>query len=346
MIAATGAIFVRYPWNDVNGDTFVQAGELDLTNILSRSAAYDPADPCSFRTAGTVDPQVKNDRTREFIVGIDRQFGSTIAVGGSLIRRKYDRFQWNDRLNWTSANYRPVTLTPAGCPADGRCETITYYEPSSPLPAPFQYTNVPDRWRDFTGVEFTFSKRMSRRWSMNASYAYNDAVDSWNSPASYEDPTCVAGTVGSCPGTQIFAPESGGSGIDNVFVNAKWLVKVSGVVQLPFGVHVAGSINSRQGYPFPAAIRTPNRANSGGTADVHLDPLGDVRQPSLHQVDFRVDRRFRLGAMTVRPTLDIFNLTNANTVLTRRRLQASDVANDISGIIAPRVARFGITVQW
>jgi hypothetical protein len=343
VLAATGAIQVRYPWTDLNGDEFVTANELDLTTILARSAAYDPANPTNFRTAGTVDPNVKNDRTRELIAGFDRQIGNVMAVGGSYIWRKYDRFFWNDRLNWTSDNYRAVTLNPTGCPADGRCETITYFEPASPLPAPFQYTNVPDRWRDFNGFELTFAKRMADRWSMNASYAYNDAVDVWDSGAAYEDPTCI---ITSCPGSQTYSPEAGGSGIDNVFINAKWLMKVSGAYQLPYGLNIAGSVNSRQGYPFPAAIRTPNRANSGGQADVHLEPLGDVRHPALTTVDFRLDKNLNVGRMSLRPSFEVFNLTNSNTVLARRRLQASAVANDISGIIAPRVARFGIRASW
>jgi len=50
--------------------------------------------------------------------------------------------------------------------------------------------------------------------------------------------------------------------------------------------------------------------------------------------------------MSLRPSFEVFNLTNSNTVLARRRLQASAVANDISGIIAPRVARFGIRASW
>ncbi len=343
VLAATGAVFVRYPWNDANGDTFVQANELNTNTILSRSAAYNPANPGNFLSAGTVDPNVKNDRTREIIVGFDRQLSSVMAVGGSYIWRKYDNFFWNDRLNWTSANYRSVNYQPTGCPADGRCEPITYWEPASALPSAFQYTNVPDRWRDFNGFELTFAKRMANKWSMNASYAYNDAVDTWDSPAAYEDPTC---TVGACPGSQQYAPEAGGSGIDNVFINAKWLVKASGVYQAPYGINVAASWNLRQGYPFPAAIRTPNRANSGGTADVNLDPLGDVRHPNFQQVDFRVDKNFTIGRVTLRPAFEVFNLTNAGTALARRRLQASSVANNVSGIVAPRVARFGISARW
>ena len=65
-----------------------------------------PARPSPTR----VDPDVKNDRTREFIVGFDRQLGSQMAFGASYIWRKYDRFLWNDRDNFTSANYRAVDV--------------------------------------------------------------------------------------------------------------------------------------------------------------------------------------------------------------------------------------------
>jgi hypothetical protein len=86
------------------------------------------------------------------IVGFDRQLGSTMAVGASYIWRKYDRFHGTTAPNWASDNYRQVNFTPTGRPAGARCEPVTYFEPASALPAPFQYTNVPDRWREFNGV--------------------------------------------------------------------------------------------------------------------------------------------------------------------------------------------------
>jgi hypothetical protein len=42
----------------------------------------------------------------------------------------------------------------------------------------------------------------------------------------------------------------------------------------------------------------------------------------------------------------VFNVMNTDTVLGRRLLQASGVANDISGIVAPRVARFAVQLRW
>jgi hypothetical protein len=343
-IAATGAVFVRYPWNDANGDGFVQRNEVNLTvPFLSKSTAYDPANPTSTVAPTTVDPNVKNDRTREFIVGFDRQLANNMAIGGSYIWRKYDQFLWNDRIGFTSADYRSVDYQATTCPSGARCDAITYYEPSRQIPSPNIYTNIPDRYRNFNGFELTFQKRYSNRWQMSASYAYNDAVEHFDSGDAYEDPTCVVAT---CPGSYQYAPESGGSGIGGIFQNAKWLVKVSGRYTLPLDINVAGFYNGRQGYPFPQSILTPNRANGGGTAQVLLDPLGDSRLDNLHMMDFRVDKVFRFGNRSLTPTFEIFNLTNANTVLAINRQQAATNANSVSGIVAPRVIRFGLQVKF
>ena len=341
-LAATGAVFVRYPWSDLNGDTFVQPNEVNTSvNFLSKSTAYDPANPTSTTSPTRVDPNVKNDRTREFIVGFDRQISSVMAVGGSYVWRKYDRFVWNDRDNFTSANYVAVNYQATTCPAGARCEAVTYYQPNIQIPSANMYTNIPDRYRDFNGVEFTFQKRMANRWSANFSYAFNNAIDHWDSANAYEDPTNLDRTNGFQ-----YAPESGGSGIGNVFQNSKWLLKASGRVQLPMDFNAALNYLGRQGFPFPQSILSPSRANGAGTTQVLLDPLGDVRLDNLHTLDFRLDRTFRFGTTTIVPALDVFNLTNTNTVQAINRNQAATNANTVSGIIAPRVMRFGINIHW
>jgi hypothetical protein len=343
-LAATGAVFVRYPWNDANGDRFVQANELNFNTILARDANYDPNNPSNFLSPGRVDPNVKNDRTREFIVGFDRQLGRNMAVGGNYIWRKYDNYQWQDVDGFTSADWRAVTFNPTGCPAGARCETVTYFEPVFPIPSPFTYTNVPDRWRSYNGVELVFQKRYAERWQADVSYAYNNAVDTWDSPASYEDPTCRT-TL--CPGEMFYAPESGGSGLENVFNGPKWLVKMSGRYTTPlWDIDIAGAYMLRQGNPFPQGILTPNRANQGGQTTVLLERVGEVRLDNFQNADLRIGKSFNFGRARLSPSLDIFNIGNTNTVLGRRRNQAAANANQISTIMAPRIVRFGVRVQW
>lgn len=342
-LAATDAVFVRYPWTDGNGDGFVQLNEVNTAGApLSRSAAYDPASPANFRSPGFVDPDIQSDRTREFVVGFDHELAPNMGIGASYIRRRYDRFSWQDRVGFTSADYRAVRYAPAGCPAGARCGQVTYYEPTTPLPAAFVRANTPDRSRGYNGLEVTFRKRQSGRWSASASYALNSAVDHYDSAGAYEDPTNIA----SLDGAQ-YAPESTDSGIDSVFTNARWLLRGTGSYRLPWsGVTISGAFQSRQGYPFPQSVLSPDRANSAGTVQVLLDPPGAVRLDALRYADLRIDRRFAIGAVTVTGSLDVFNVGNAGTVLARRRNQAAANANAISGILAPRVLRFGFRVGW
>ncbi len=343
-LAVTDAVFVRYPWADANGDRFVQPNEVNTTvPFLDKSTAYDPLNPTSTASPTRVDPSVKNDRTREFLLGVDRQIGAHMAIGGHYVWRKYDRFAWNDRDNFSSADYRTVAYTPANCVPGARCETVTYFEPTTQIPSANVYTNRIDNFRSFSGIELTFQKRMANRWSANVSYAYNNANEHFDSPASYEDPTCVVET---CPGSFTYAPESEGSGIGNVFQNAKWALKGSARVLLPWEISAAVNYLGRQGFPFPQSILTPARANGAGTAQVLLDPLGDVRLDNLHTIDVRADRPLHFGSITVIPAFEVFNLMNANTVLAINRNQAADNANTVSGILAPRVARIGVHVRW
>ena len=86
--------------------------------------------------------------------------------------------------------------------------------------------------------------------------------------------------------------------------------------------------------------------NGAGQVQTQLDPLGELRLDNLQTIDFRVDKTFRFGAFTLVPAIDIFNLGNANTVQAINRNQLAANANQISGILAPRVMRFGINVRW
>jgi hypothetical protein len=190
------------------------------------------------------------------------------------------------------------------------------------------------------------------RWSLNGSFAYNDAVDVWDSPNAYEDPTCTASTVAganpviACPGEMVYAPESAGSGIGNVFQNSKWLVEMNGRIQLPWSFNLAANYLGRQGFPFPQTVQSPARANGAGQIHVHIDTLGENRYDNLHTVDMRLDRTFHFGSVSVVPAVDLFNLTNTNTVQAMNNNQSAANAKQVSGILPPRIARFGVAVRW
>ncbi len=338
--------YVRYPWVDLNGDKSVQANEVVLTAIpLNSTGGYNYNNPTQTTTTGKVDPNLTADKTDELLVSFDRQIGNEFGVSAAYIWRKYTNFRWSPTDNWSSDEYRPVQWAPAAstCPAGATCPTVTYYERLRQPPVEYTYTNRPDYWRGYNGVELTARKRMSNRWLMNASFAYNDAPEHYDSPASYQDPTDIEAFNGGQ-----YAPESTSSGIGNVFVNARWIFRLTGAYQLPIvDMNVAAFYNARDGYPFIREVRTPNRPFGGGSTDVNLEKVGDERLPTFQTIDFRIDKPFTFfKQLRVIASMDIFNLLNGNTELSIRGLQNASNANQISSLLAPRVLRFGVRATW
>jgi Carboxypeptidase regulatory-like domain len=365
------AVTVRYGWLDANHDGFVQPNEVydsknvpllaggNPANFLNESGNWNPANPGSPTTLNTIDPNLKNDRTDEFILGLDREVGAGFAVGANYIWRKYANCFSNVCPGWAPLNgvatdgssYSAVTYTPpaSACPAGASCPAVTYYQPNVQLGTVSTETNISNFNRMFNGVELSARKRMSHRWLMNTSFSYNSTIMNFG-PGSYTgngtggspgDPTNIAFRNG-----YQYDYLTAGSGIGNVYINAKWLYKLSGLVELPGAVNFSAFFNARQGYPYERFITSPSRANGAGTVSVLLDPVGESRLPNYANLDIHLDRPVKIGTVRFVPTMDIFNITNSNTVQAERGTQNSSNANYIQAVTAPRVARFGVRVSW
>ena len=363
-------VSLRYGWVDLNHDTFVQANEVydskgvplvsggNASNSLARGGNWDPATPGSPTTANTVDPNLKNDRTDEFIVGIDREVGVGFAIGANYIWRRYTNFQFSDTVGLQPSDYTAVSFTPAAstCPgADGNriaaanCPTVVYYQPNFQLPVPQRLTNYgTDQYhRTYNGLEVTARKRMSNHWLMNASVAYNSVIVNMRDWAGNstnvigEDPT----NRSTRDGFQ-YDYATAGSGLGNVYVNARWLLKAGGVANLKYDINVAGFYNARQGYPEEFAIQTPSRANGASIATVLLNGVGETRLSNYQNLDLHVDRPLKIGMVRVIPQVDMFNVFNGATILVVRTVQNASNANQIQQILAPRVMRFSLRVTW
>jgi hypothetical protein len=341
---------VRFAWNDANGDKVIQANEVvtGSSNVLSSGGNYDPNNPSFNGTANTISPDLKNDTTDEFIVGADKEIGRGFAVGASYIWRRYANFQFADTLGLDPSDYSAVNFQPTCTVAGARCDAVTYYVPNFQLPTVTNLTNfTSDQYnRTFNGVEVTARKRMSNRWMMNSSFSYNSTIVNNGFAGAFangvpEDPTNLTLRDG-------FQYDylTAGSGLGNVYVNAKWLFKLSGLYQLPYAFNVSAFYNARQGYPFEAVVQTPSRPRGAGVASVLLDGVGESRLPNFQNVDFHVERPISFGVLRFVPSVDVFNLANANTVQALRGTQTASNANNIQAIVAPRVIRFGIRMNW
>src|SRR5581483_5453571 len=147
-----GSVNVRYNWVDANHDGSAQANEIydtkgvlltaggNPSNFANLTGNWDPAHASSPTTANTIDPNLKNDKTQEVIVGVDREIGAGFAVGANYIYRKYNNCFTNcpgwapiNGVSVTGSDYTAVNLTPTGCPAGADCPTVVYYQPNFQL---------------------------------------------------------------------------------------------------------------------------------------------------------------------------------------------------------------------
>jgi hypothetical protein len=116
------------------------------------------------------------------------------------------------------------------------------------------------------------------------------------------------------------------------------------MVELPAGVKLAGKLNGRQGYVFYRNYYVRRRRGGIGPAYIYINPFGVDRYDDLWIADLRLEKSFDIRGTRLAGMLDIFNLFNAATVLSRTTLQNVPEANRVYDVLAPRIVRFG--VRW
>jgi hypothetical protein len=331
-----GQTTLSYFWNDVNGDRFVQRNELDFARGFrsTPSANYDPANPSAVTTPNRVDPNLENDITDEFVASVDHELMPNFALGVSYIWRNYHNFQDAFR-NATADSYAPVTYVDlcGNSLCDRPSYTGTYYQRSTALPAGTVLRNY-DFERHYNGIEVTARKRFTNNWLLNSSATWNNTKLHYGSPGDFStsaDPTNFDFTQG-----------RDSSGLNG----PRWTAKLSGMYGLPWQMSVAAFYNLRDGLQFNRTIQTPNRTGSLGTVNVLIEPQGTTHYPTFSQLDLHWDKAFRAGQRRIQFNVDVFNVMNAATVLARTTRQDSTQANFVTSILAPRVARLGVKVNF
>ena len=340
----TGSTTLRYWWNDLNGDGFVTRDEIDFTRGFAStpSSNYDAASPSAVKTPASVDPKLKNDVTDEFVAGIDRELMPNFGIGVQYIWRTYGQFQTTFYTNAdgtlvSSDTYSPVTFSAAcGNIADGQptCDAAsysgTYFQRATALPRTTVLRNY-GAYRKHQGLEVTARKRTADRWMLNFAITYNDTRYYYGQPTrDYRDPTNVALREGLQTGT----------------MNVRWVGKLSGLYVLPWGLTTSAFLNCRQGFPFNRTILSPSRTGSGGQVSVLVKPNNTERLPNFCQLDWRVDKAFNFSRFKVLIVASVFNIFNNNVVLGRTAQQNSTRANNVTDILAPRVARFDFRITF
>lgn len=237
----------------------------------------------------------------EYMVGVQRQFGRTLAIGARFISRDWANLI--DDIRTFNAD-RSIK------------RTVVNYEPAE---------------RSYRGIQFTFERRFANNWSATANYTYsrtrgNHFGTTFTSLGDYLDADCrttVDTTIGTggvipCATVQDGANKFGRPGYDRPH-NLKFqgaYVKPLGPVNLVLGG--VADVISKGRFEKSRAVNVlfpGTTTNAGPTATYLYEPLGtDVFDGLLMTADlsgeltWRIARTYQAGFKA-----EVFNVTNTET---------------------------------
>ena len=341
--------YIAYKWVDLNHDGFAQKNEI-LTNLGPQYwNAIDPAHPTALTSPNKLDPDYHANHDNEVIAGVDHELVPNLSVGGAYTWRRTDGWPtWQPRIGLTSADYS-VVATPSV-----RGHSATVYAPNAALVGASgggrTLTNRPDYHSTYNGLEFTLTKRLSGKWMARANFSIMNWAEYYDGSGAIQNPTRTDSTSsGTLSGPQVdggqIAPRSGGSGKGDLFYNARWQFNANGFYQLPMDFELGANVFGRQGYVEPLIIQT-SAGNDGRVRALATANVDDNRYPNLWDLDFRLAKTIRIQKVSLIVSGDLFNALNAGTVLQRTRNLSSGAFGAINEIIAPRILRFGVKVQF
>jgi hypothetical protein len=343
--------YLAYFWDDLNGDGLPSGDEVRFSDGIQYYGNVNPADPSAFVSPNVIDPDYSAPIDYEVIVGLDREIIPDLAVSAAYTwRRNTNVSNWDTRIGMTSADYTPND------PVTSNGFTAQTYSPDPDKVAESASgifkTNRPDYHQTYNGFELSLIKRLSHNWMARVAFTLANHKEYLTGPGAVQNPsrTDVSGGPGNLSGPQvdggIVAPQSLGSGKGDVFYGARWQLTANALYQLPAGFEIAGSLFARDGYPRPI-IMNIGAGQDGNIAALASPKLDTERFSDVWTADFRFAKRFRFGEdQSIVLSAELFNAFNSNAVLQRNRDAASDVFNRVEEIMAPRIGRFGITLNF
>jgi len=348
-----GSISQTYNWTDTNNNL-----QFDPGSVAWNGTQYVGGELGSLRSTTIPAPANFNQAelrpwTEQETIEYDRELAPSLAADVSFVHtaqhHQLGTVDQNQDLWFSGANplYTAVNLIDPG--RDGVLGTsddlpITAYQLRPGAAVSTITTNSDLLDQRAKSVSFDITKRYTRGWALIGGYTYTDVHQDALSISNPNNALINAGGV------------SGGRAHD---------FKVTGTFDLPYQIlfGVNGRLDS--GLPITRTWTIPACTSSvvsnclTTATTVNAEPRGDVLLPWLGTIDFRFGRYFTLprgGRLNL--SVDIYNITNANTVFSVRTntatvkvfnnndpTQASQVIPTFlspTGIPGPRILRFNL----
>jgi hypothetical protein len=313
------------PWSDPNGDGRFQANEI----VVSECTAFSGGISTFYAPDGVNWPY-----SDEITAGVERQVASDMRVGLMFYYRTNKDQLGTRNLAVPPTAYTPLTIRVPNGPSGATDVTIYNLDPALASAANRIRDNESELDTEYKGVEITASKRFSRNWQMVGGITFG------------KNEGGLGGGDLNDPNTLVYDRGIIGSDSPVGF-------RLSGTYQLPGGFSFAGSLVSNTGYPYVSSYsvsRATAQAQTGvrltrASQAIDLSRRGDERLPNVTMADIRVSRVFRFGNRRIVPQLDIFNIGNADTVVSLNG-SVGGTYLEPREILSPRIIRVGFSLDF
>ncbi len=275
------------PWADANNDQIPQLSE------LGASTGYPVG------STNRYSDDLRRPYTNEYSIAIEHQLFPDLVASVGFYRRETRSNIGLRNMAVPADSYIPLTVTEV---VTGRNVTVFNQDPSLRGRFDNLWDNSPELDTTFNGVDVTFTKRLSRRWSAMGSLSLGENTGS-----------IYAGTTDlNNPNFALFRRGPVGN---DVPVS----LKLSGMYQLPYGFTVSASAQHFSGFPENTTVLV--NANTVTLTQVSqtlvVEPRGTTRLPAVNAADVSVKKSFQIFGASVEPELGVFNVGNAATILAR-----------------------------
>jgi hypothetical protein len=347
-VSSASFAYAYYLAVDANHNFNIEPNELGPLLFAKNIHPSDPAKPVN---------QIASDysapRTHELVAGVDREVFSGFAVSAAYTWRRYVNQLWTQAppIGATSADYvedgRLTGTLPDGTPYD-----VPYYALSpdaAPEGAGTLTANRKGYHRSFNGLELAATKRLRNRWMARFGYSWNRSREYFADPAtSIVDPTPI--TVDPHVNGGLYTVPTTGSGKSQIYLTLpSYQFSANGYYQGPWGINVGGNFLVRQGYAqmfYSNDLGTSDPVYSTKDVLVNAGSIGKHRLPTVKSLDARIEKMFTFNRAQLAFDVDIFNVFNHGFVLGRIYDVSSSKFNQVAEIMNPRIARFGVRVQF
>lgn len=320
----------QYNWSDVDGNGVWGPGE-----------EYDLMDRRGGEAIETLDPSLKLAFVREATARVEREVTSNLSVESGVVWRGERQQGLRQRAGWPFEAFvlqrilrDPGPDATLGTSDDGR-DIRLFDLPTETVDAPgVVVTNVPHSDMNYLTWEATARKRLSRRWSMVASFTHT-----WNRDhaSAYFGQPIRANEFPVTPNDFINADDHGRH------VYSVWAALLYGTYEGPWGLRIAPFLRHQSGQPFGRTLTT--RLNYG-TIRVLAEPIGTRRQDNVTLVDVRIGKDFRIsGSRRVTAFVDAFNVLNNNAEQNISWATGESFLRPLA-IVPPRILRIGLQLDW